>query len=527
MAETCSEQTKVRANGGDDGLWQDIPKNSLSPFIHRFQTQRNKYVYDVNTRRIIRVSPVVWDVLEDYGQVGDQEIIVKYSGTHDHEQVKAALSRISQAQEHRGLFLSIRPKEILLPRKDKIWKRLEEQREQLILNVTEECNFRCSYCIFSGQYEHYRTHSSCAMTWDVARPAIDEFLAHSKHSECRIISFYGGEPLLNMPLIRQCVAYVRQKYEGLDVNFSLTTNGYLLRSATVRFLANEQFLILVSLDGPQEIHDRHRRTRNGRPTWARVVSNIREFIAAYPDYETNNRLRFNAVATRQTDLSRAQCFWDSSDIFTDCMGLEVSEQKQTSGEPDLLLSEGSLVTSSKVLYEQFIRDLKNGLCEKERNKSSKWLETAIFERPFVKFHKRGYLSPHLPEKMVFLNHCVPGTRRTFVSAEGNYFTCERVAPCREQIIGNVKDGVCLEKVMALLDKWSQANRDQCRYCWCLPLCGVGCLATVGNDGILRPDDKKKACAQHRQTMHFVLIDYCSVLEENPTAFDYTADFVLQ
>ncbi|KKK93451.1 hypothetical protein LCGC14_2692740, partial [marine sediment metagenome] len=82
MAKTCSEQTKVRANGGYDGLWQDIPEKSLSPFIHRFQTQRNKYVYDVNTRRIIRVSPVVWDVLEDYGLVSDQEIIVKHSGTH-------------------------------------------------------------------------------------------------------------------------------------------------------------------------------------------------------------------------------------------------------------------------------------------------------------------------------------------------------------------------------------------------------------------------------------------------------------
>jgi len=493
-----------------------------APFVHRFQTNRQKYVYDVNTRRIIRVSPVVWDILEDCGCKDGRQVIARHSSSWNAEQITAALGEIAQAQQEQGLFLPNRPREIRLPRKEAIKKRLDEQREQLILNVTEDCNFRCSYCVYGGGYPRYRTHSSRKMSWDVAQAAIDEFMSHSGRTEGRVISFYGGEPLLNLPLIRRCVAFARQGWSDPQVSFSMTTNGYLLSGRAAKFLADEGFTITISLDGPADVHDRHRRTKGGAPTWARVAANIREFVAAHSEYRTNHRLRFAAVATCTTDLGEIQRFFGSCELFADGMGLEVSGREQPTDNPEALSPDDPLAVSTKALRQEFVQGLKSGAFLDEYGCRSRWVQTSVFQKPFVTFHKRGFFSPHLPETMVILSPCLPGARRAFVNAGGDYYACERVLECQEGLIGNAQEGVSLDRVVALLDRWTQASRDQCRYCWCLSCCRVGCFANVAQEGLVTREAKQKACALHRRWMHQVLTEYCDILEENPRAFDYTA-----
>ena len=255
MTESCFEDgPATRLDEEDLRQWEIASRDDRSPFIHRFQTQRHKYVYDVNTRRIIRVWPVVWDVLADYGLMGSDQIVAKHSSSHEVAEIKAALEEVALAREQKGLFLSLHPSEIVIASREKIEERLREQREQLILNVTEDCNFRCSYCVYGGGYGHHRTHSAGKMSWEVARAAIDEFLSHSGHSEGRVISFYGGEPLLNLPLIRRSVAHVRRNSGQADVRFALTTNGYLLTGETAKFLSREGFLIVISLDAVSYTH---------------------------------------------------------------------------------------------------------------------------------------------------------------------------------------------------------------------------------------------------------------------------------
>ena len=523
MTDACAGQGVPHESNGDLRLWKNLPRDDKLPFIHRFKTAKGKYVYDVNTRRIIRVSPVVWDILEDSGCMADGQLIAKHLSAHGADQVSHALREIAKTREEKGLFLSFRPKQVLPPTREKIQKQLDEQREQLILDVTEDCNFRCSYCVYGGQHPHHRTHSPKAMSWDIARAGIDEFLSHSKLLKDRVVSFYGGEPLLNLPLIRQCVEYIKQEYSGLAIRFSLTTNGSLLRGEAAEFLAKENFLIVVSLDGPPEIHDRNRRSRDGAPSWAKITSNLREFLKTYPAYRTNGALRFNAVANRAMDLEEAQRFWATSELFTDSMGLEINEQALPGGEPSTMLSCDPLAESIKVLYKEFIESLRDGRFGDEYHCRSRWVQAAAFQRPFVLFHKRGYLSPHLPEKMVFLNTCIPGARRTFVRADGTCFACERVLQSREQILGTVKQGLDFSKIEKLLDLWTQSCQEECRYCWCLSHCHMGCLATVEEDGELTEAAKRNACARYRRSMHDLLVEYCRVLEENPKAFEYVAD----
>ena len=96
MTDPCIEEGFAAPVG--DGGWyqgQDLVDSENAPFIHRFYTQRHKYVYDVNTRRIIRVSDAVWNALEDVGRLSDQQMIAKLAPLDSREQVISALGQIT------------------------------------------------------------------------------------------------------------------------------------------------------------------------------------------------------------------------------------------------------------------------------------------------------------------------------------------------------------------------------------------------------------------------------------------------
>ena len=108
--------------------------------------------------------------------------------------------------------------------------------KQLILMITEECNFRCKYCIYSEMYSYSRNHSSKFMTWNVAQKAIDYYMEFNRKSleynptlsPC--VGFYGGEALLNWDLVVKAVEYIENVYhkEFNNILYTITTNGSLL-----------------------------------------------------------------------------------------------------------------------------------------------------------------------------------------------------------------------------------------------------------------------------------------------------------
>jgi uncharacterized protein len=525
MSDSCpTDDLKVAGRDALGAGEKGFPTGETAPLIHRFQTQANHYVYDVNTRRILRVSNVVWDVLEDFGSATSDEILARHSETHGRRQVVAALEEI-EATRGRGLLLSSRPSRLLRDGGVSIEQFLEDRRTQLILNVTEECNFRCTYCVYSGEYENFRPHSHTSMSWDVARKAIDEFLAHCGGIESPVISFYGGEPLLSMDLIRQCVAHARQQCPREDLRFSVTTNGSLLTGEIADFLAKEQFLVTVSIDGPSEVHDRHRRTRTGDATWERVTANIRSFLERFGDYRTNGRFRFSAVASPDSDLREVEEFCASCNLFSDSMGMSVSVENRP-GDSTPLSTDAPLSVSLREIRKTFVEDHKSGKFGPECQQPARWIQTGLLQKRLLLFHKRGFLSPGLPEEMSFLNTCMPGVRKTFVSVDGDYYACERVLHVPAQRIGNVTNGVEPDQARRVLNEWMDPNSEQCRHCWCLSHCLAGCMAMVDGDGRATPEAKARLCAANRRAAHRNLVEYCEILEANPKAFEYMGDYDL-
>jgi len=145
---------------------------------------------------------------------------------------------------------------------------------RVCLFLNHACNLRCRYC-YNGRKFHR------AMPWDVAEAGIQLMLrGGGPEAPQAQLSFFGGEPLLEMPLLRRAVAYTERHAGeiGQRVRFLVVTNGTLLRGAVLDYLLEHQVYLGVSIDGTREAHDATRRFRNGRSSYDRVRDNLRAVI---------------------------------------------------------------------------------------------------------------------------------------------------------------------------------------------------------------------------------------------------------
>ncbi len=138
------------------------------------------------------------------------------------------------------------------------------------------CNLNCSYCYYLGKENLYPKAEPFRMQDEILEEYIDQHISVSPEGIIRF-SWHGGEPtLLGLDYFRKIVA-LQQKYQSssrLIVN-GIQTNGTLLDEDWCRFFSKENFAVGLSLDGPQEIHDRHRVTKNQRPTHKQALRGYR------------------------------------------------------------------------------------------------------------------------------------------------------------------------------------------------------------------------------------------------------------
>jgi len=143
----------------------------------------------------------------------------------------------------------------------------------LIKPTGPDCNIRCTYCFYACKTALFGTGPH-RMSDTVAETMIRDYLSYRFPASS--FAWQGGEPcLMGLDFYRRVVEW--QKRYGADgqvVTNALQTNGTLLDDDWGRFLAEYKFLVGISLDGPQEIHDHYRRDGAGRGTWQRVMDGI-------------------------------------------------------------------------------------------------------------------------------------------------------------------------------------------------------------------------------------------------------------
>jgi uncharacterized protein len=134
------------------------------------------------------------------------------------------------------------------------------------------CNLGCSYCYYLSKEQLFPKNESFRMPEDI----LEEYIVqHIKASGGPVISFswHGGEPtVLGLDYFRKIVALQREHQPGDSriVN-GIQTNGTLLNKEWCDFFAHEGFVVGLSLDGPEKMHNQYRRTKNGQPSFHQTI----------------------------------------------------------------------------------------------------------------------------------------------------------------------------------------------------------------------------------------------------------------
>lgn len=136
------------------------------------------------------------------------------------------------------------------------------------------CNLHCRYCFYLEKTALYPNRQRWRMRADVLETFVRQYI-HTQAGPEVHFAWQGGEPtLLGLSFFREVVALQRRHANGKTIANALQTNGTLLDDEWCEFLAAERFLVGISIDGPQALHDRYRLDKQQRPTFDAVMRGL-------------------------------------------------------------------------------------------------------------------------------------------------------------------------------------------------------------------------------------------------------------
>lgn len=145
-----------------------------------------------------------------------------------------------------------------------------------------ECNIDCDYCFYLHKTDLLDHRPHARMDDSVLEQHIRQYI-EGQTGEQVVFSWQGGEPtLMGLPFYQRVVR-LQKKYAkpGQRIENDLQTNGLALDDVWINFLKEHQFHVGLSVDGPRELHDHYRKTRNGKPTFDYVMTAAKKLAAAH------------------------------------------------------------------------------------------------------------------------------------------------------------------------------------------------------------------------------------------------------
>lgn len=347
--------------------------------------------------------------------------------------------------------------------------------QSISLNVSASCNLACSYCYASrGNFEG---RQSTEMDWAVAKRAIDKLLDEADASRPITIGFMGGEPLVGRTLIEQVVAYsaMRGARERLDVRYSITTNGTLIRPSDIALFRSHGFAVTISLDGSRQAHDRQRPQAGGRGSLDLVSARIAPLLADPGAAHVAARATVTAVSEPLDQL-----FGSLVELGFAEIGLSP-------------LRGGSTAALSGEHWQRYADELiALARSEVARIRAGKTLRLTNLAVALKQIH-RGACSPY---------PCGAGGGYFSVASDGAWYACHRAIGDDRYRMGS-NDGLDAVKRSTFLAARHVDSQTDCQTCWARYLCSGGCHQETA----ARSAD---SCDFVRRWLHFCLESYCEL-----------------
>lgn len=412
------------------------------------------------------VSPIVHDVVRALAEDGERGLR-ELTGRYRRRDLSAALAEL------RGAGLLGRPS--ALPARSAAAPAAPAPTRTLELMVTHGCNLRCRYCYGADprpgweSAPHLFGSRASAMPWEVAKQGVDFLLDTSGSQRDLGLVFFGGEPLLELELIRRLTAYVREREAstGKRVRLSLSTNGTLLDAPAVDFLVANRIGCQVSIDGPAPVQDANRATADGRGSYAALLQGVRRLLAARP----------GRVPARVTVASGPV---DVPAIVDHLLGLgfgSVHVEPALGGCGAASLSDDEIATlerQTESVAEKLVGSV---------------LSDQIFDfANLVRFVR----ATRVVEERLH-HHCGAGRGYLALAQDGSFYPCHRFVGMAEYRLGDLAHGLA-EPSRRRFTELSVEARPGCSSCWARHLCGGGCWKhAVDAHGALERPDERASC----------------------------------
>jgi uncharacterized protein len=459
-----------------------------------------QFVYDSRTGRSYTAGRYVLEALRQVLSLSHPPIPVE-----DSEKLEEAKEIVRKKHAH-GLFANKPLRGYQLPDIEQI---TNPQLYEISLVVTERCNLRCSYCAYtcSSASTQFRTHRSVDMPIETANLALNFFYGHA--STDTSVAFYGGEPLLNFMLIKHVVNEIKRNMPDWNGIFTITTNFTKYSQEIGDFLAENNFLLMVSLDGPEQIHDRYRKTVSGKKTFKTIITNLIDLKERHPQYFANFVIN-NAVLTPPLDLNAVETFFSG----------------ETSTSPlKFLLSRFALASTSNPDFYPSVRCDPSSEAEKvEEYGLSKLCSCKdpeeIFSSPllinFCLQRIRDIANPYAADEEGLrpFKSCIPG-HKIMVDADGSLSICDK---CETLKIGHIQSGRDMKRIERIILQWQETLGDDCLHCWASGFCRACYLAAWDGEKFNR-EQLVRYCDTFRRRAEKWLEVYLTLKNRNPHFFD--------
>lgn len=328
--------------------------------------------------------------------------------------------------------------------------------EMFIIGITEQCNLRCTYCCYSGAYTNNRIHGSRALTFKEINDIYDFIQSVIKKRHFRI-AFYGGEPLLQYPLIQYAILKGKERWNS-DVEFAMSTNGTLLTNDKIDWFVNNNVELAISIDGPGPFHDKHRIDTHGIGSYAGLHNALTYIKENHLEYLSSVVLQMTLAS--YNDIVQIAEEWSKDEV------LKYYSPSNIHG-----LSPNFNKGVKKVDFEETKQLYTHILDEYEKHQG--WSVLKIFLDECISYWNNRPIVD--AGQSVPMATCIPHNTKLYIDSNKQIGVCEKVAD--KYRIGNVYDGIDWERANGIVKEYYQRRVERCKYCPAVRMCDM-CLTAI-------------------------------------------------
>ncbi len=355
---------------------------------------------------------------------------------------------------------------------------------RLTINVSHICNLDCVYCYAGGGSYN---GPSIKMTSNISDVTVDEVLR--QHNNIDLIQFFGGEPLTNMSVVKRICEKITNSYnEGLLLkmpSFSIISNLTLLEDDDIEFLSENNFNIVVSLDGGESIHDKLRPTKDGKGTYDIINSNIEKLYL--------NKIKYSIEATY------TKIHYTNSISITNLVN---QLNKLNASRIDVVVVGGK--GNSNIFFQE---DSELELIYDDFFDAFRFFVNSLSLGNFIPFgpliDSFGVFSGYNDEKLF----CPAGNDNLSISADGLFYPCHMFVNSKDFLIEN----------KTLPEEINKNTISDCNKCWARPWCKL-CL---GKFVLFSNQDKqylKSHCQLNKNIISYSLQEIPEKIEQYIKSF---------